>query len=264
MAAAASISARVESSFPKSTAAVFRDALGPAPGMGYGKQGMGDWQEGMMGQETGLGPREQTRAEEWINSILHGAGAVLALLAFILWLAGAGLPSSRLAVASVSVFVLTVVLLYLASAIYHLLPPGRAKVIFQLVDRSAIYLLIAGTYTPVTLMVLHDPWGWTLFGLEWGLAALGIVLLAVGGTRGQSVSLWLYLLMGWLVVFAAVPIYEAAPGWFLWWLAAGGIAYSVGVLFFVLDRWKYFHSVWHAFVIAGTALQFWAILQYAG
>ncbi len=264
MTAAASRAAPVGNSFPESAAAVFLGALGPAPGMEYGEQGMGDWREGMMGQETGLGPREQTRVEEWINSILHGAGAVLALLVFILWLAGAGLHSSRLAVASVSVFVLTVVLLYLASTIYHLLPPGRVKVIFQLVDRSAIYLLIAGTYTPVTLMVLHDPWGWTLFGLEWGLAALGIALLAVGGTRGQSVSLWLYLLMGWLVVFAAVPIYEAAPGWFLWWLAAGGIAYSVGVLFFVLDHWKYFHSVWHAFVIAGTALQFWAILQYAG
>ncbi|MHB0887837.1 PAQR family membrane homeostasis protein TrhA [Acidithiobacillus sp.] len=218
----------------------------------------------MMGREAGLGQRAQTRGEEWINSLLHGAGAALALLVFILWLTGPALHSSRLAVASVSVFVLTVLLLYLASTIYHLLAPGRIKAAFQLVDRSAIYLLIAGTYTPVTLMVLHDPWGWTLFALEWGLATAGIVLLAVGRRRYQWVSLWLYLLMGWLVVLAAVPLYEAAPGWFLWWLAAGGIAYTVGTLFFLLDHWKYFHSVWHVFVIAGTALQFWAILQYAG
>ncbi len=217
-----------------------------------------------MGEDSVGMVRGQTRVEEWINGLLHGAGAVGALLVFILWLAGAGLHSTRLAVASVSIFVVTILMLYLASTIYHILPSGRLKCAFQLVDRSAIYLLIAGTYTPVTLMVLHDPWGWALLALEWGLAALGITLLAVGGTRFQSASLWLYLLMGWLAVFAAVPLYDAAPGWFLWWLAAGGLAYTMGVLFFVLDRWKYFHSIWHVFVIAGTALQFWAILQYAG
>jgi hemolysin III len=217
-----------------------------------------------MKQDSDVMVRDQTRVEEWINSLLHGAGAVGALLVFMLWMVGAGLHSTRLAVASVSIFVVTIVMLYGASTIYHILPSGRLKKIFQLVDRSAIYLLIAGTYTPVTLMVLHDPWGWILLALEWGLAALGITLLAVGGTRTQSVSLWLYLVMGWLAIFAAVPLYNSAPGWFLWWLAGGGLAYTVGILFFLLDRWKYFHSIWHIFVIAGTALQFWAILQYAG
>ncbi|MEY2336257.1 PAQR family membrane homeostasis protein TrhA [Acidithiobacillus ferrianus] len=208
--------------------------------------------------------RDQTRIEEWINSLLHGAGAALALSVYVFWLVGAGIHSTRLAVLSVSIFVCTILILYLASTIYHILPPGRTKSVFQLVDRSAIYLLIAGTYTPVTLMVLHDPWGWVLLALEWSLAAGGIVLLAFGGARVQSASLWLYLLMGWLAIFAAVPLYDAAPGWFLWWLTAGGVAYTVGVLFFLLDRWKYFHSIWHVFVVAGTALQFWAILQYAG
>ena len=208
--------------------------------------------------------RDQTRVEEWINSLLHGAGAIGAALVFVLWIVGAGLHSTPLAVITISIFVVTIVMLYGASTIYHILPSGRLKRAFQLVDRSAIYLLIAGTYTPVTLMVLHGSWGWVLLTVEWGLAAMGITLLAMAGTRAQSISLWLYLLMGWLAVFAAVPLYNSAPGWFLWWLAAGGLAYTIGVLFFLLDRWKYFHSIWHVFVIAGTALQFWAILQYAG
>ncbi len=208
--------------------------------------------------------RDQTRLEEWINGLLHGAGAVGALLVFILWLVGTAMHSKALAIVSVSVFVSTIVLLYGASTIYHLLPPGPAKNFFQWVDRSAIYLLIAGTYTPVTVMVLHDVWGQVLLVLEWILAGTGILLLMLTGKRFYTLSLALYLLMGWLAIFALVPLYRASPGWFLWLLLGGGMAYTVGVLFFMLDHRKYFHSIWHIFVIAGTALQFWAILRFAG
>ncbi|WP_414039864.1 hemolysin III family protein [Acidithiobacillus sp. M4-SHS-6] len=208
--------------------------------------------------------RDQTRLEEWINGLLHGAGAIGALLIFILWLVGAALHSKALAIVSISVFVITIVLLYGASTIYHLMPQGHAKLFFQWVDRSAIYLLIAGTYTPVTLMVLHDVWGMVLLVAEWVLALAGILLLVLTGKRFYSLSLALYLVMGWLAVLAVFPLYRASPGWFLWLLLGGGAAYTVGVVFFLLDRRKYFHSIWHVCVIAGTALQFWAILQFAG
>ncbi|MBE7562234.1 hemolysin III family protein [Acidithiobacillus sp. HP-6] len=187
-----------------------------------------------------------------------------ALLIFIIWLLEAALHSKALAIVSVSVFVATILILYAASTIYHLLPQGPAKLFFQWVDRSAIYLLIAGTYTPVTLMVLHDVWGMILLVLEWVLALAGILLLVFTGKRFYTLSLMLYLLMGWMAVFAVLPLYRASPGWFLWLLLGGGAAYMLGVVFFLLDRRKYFHSIWHIFVIAGTALQFWAILQFAG
>ncbi len=208
--------------------------------------------------------RNQTRLEEWINGLLHGAGAMGALLIFIVWLLGAALHSKALVIVSVSVFVATILMLYAASTIYHLLPQGPAKLFFQWVDRSAIYLLIAGTYTPVTLMVLHDVWGMILLVLEWVLALVGILLLVFTGKRFYSLSLMLYLLMGWMAVFAVLPLYRASPGWFLWLLLGGGAAYTLGVVFFLLDQRKYFHSIWHIFVLAGTALQFWAILQFAG
>ena len=134
---------------------------------------------------------------------------------------------------------------------------------FQLLDHGAIYLLIAGTYTPFTLGVLRGPWGWTLFGCIWALAVAGIVYKAVGGVRHPRLSAGLYLAMGWLVLVAAKPLWHAMPGWGLFWLAAGGVAYTAGVGFFAATRLRYAHFVWHLFVLAGTACHFIAVLRYA-
>ena len=154
-------------------------------------------------------------------------------------------------------------LLYLTSTLYHALTPGRAKQVFQVLDHGAIYLLIAGTYTPFTLGVLRGPWGWTLFGLIWGLALVGIILKAMGGIRFPRLSIGLYLGMGWLAVVAAQPLWMRLPGWGLFWLAAGGLAYTAGVGFYAASRLRYRHFVWHLFVLAGTACHVVAVSLYA-
>jgi hemolysin III len=168
------------------------------------------------------------------------------------------------AVVGAVVFATTMALLYLTSTLYHALPASRSKRIFQILDHGAIYLLIAGTYTPFTLGVLRGPWGWTLFGLVWGLAAAGILLKAKGELRHPWISTGLYLAMGWLVVVAARPLWLQVPAWGLFWLAAGGVAYTAGVGFYAASRLPYRHFVWHLFVLAGTACHFVAVYRYAG
>ncbi|MGH8632734.1 MAG: PAQR family membrane homeostasis protein TrhA, partial [Burkholderiales bacterium] len=142
-------------------------------------------------------------------------------------------------------------------------PACRAKRVFQILDHSAIYLLIAGTYTPFTLGVLRGAWGWTLFGMVWVLAVVGTVFKALGGVRYTTFSTWVYLAMGWMVLIAIEPVWTLVPKWGLFWLLAGGIAYTAGAVFFMLERTRYFHFVWHLFVVAGTACHFVAVLRYA-
>jgi len=161
------------------------------------------------------------------------------------------------------VFATTMVLLYLASTLFHALPVNRAKRVFQILDHSAIYLLIAGTYTPFTLGVLRGDSGWALFGLVWFLAVAGTVFKACGGVRYTTFSTWVYLAMGWLVVIAAERVWTLVPGWGLFWLSAGGIAYTAGAVFFMAERIRYFHFVWRLFVIMGTACHFAAVLLYS-
>jgi hemolysin III len=161
------------------------------------------------------------------------------------------------------VFAASTVLLYSISTLYHALRRDRPKRIFRILDRAAIFLMIAGTYTPFTLGVLRGPWGWTLFGLVWGLALAGVVHAAVGGIRYPKLSTGLYLAMGWLVVIAVKPLWLRVPPWGLFWLVAGGIAYTGGVAFYAAKRVRYSHFVWHLFVIAGTACHFIAVLRYA-
>lgn len=157
------------------------------------------------------------------------------------------------------------ILLYLASSLYHALPAGRAKRVFLKLDHGSIYLFIAGSYTPFTLGALGGPWGWTLFGLVWALAAVGIALKSFDRLEHPWLSTGLYLAMGWLVVIAAVPMFERIPLPGIALLAAGGLAYTLGVVFFMLDsRWRFAHAIWHAFVIAGTGFHFFAVLHYAG
>ena len=206
--------------------------------------------------------RPQSLGEEIANSVSHGIGFLAALAVLPILILGA-LPHGTMAVTGAGVFGASMALLYLTSTLYHALTPGRAKQVFQVLDHGAIYLLIAGTYTPFTLGVLRGPWGWTLFALTWGLALVGIILKAMGGIRYPKLSIGLYLGMGWLAVVAAEPLWHRLPGWGLFWLAAGGLAYTAGVGFYAASRLRYRHFVWHLFVLAGTACHVIAVSLYA-
>lgn len=208
--------------------------------------------------------RAQSRYEEIANSLSHGFGLIAALVATpFLILNAAGHGDAGLIVGA-SVFAATMVMLYLASTLYHALPIGRAKRVFRAIDHSAIFLLIAGTYTPFTLGVLRGAWGWTLLGLVWSIAVAGVTLKASNRLTHPIVTTSLYLLMGWLIVIAAQPLSERVPASGLLWLVAGGLAYTLGVIFFALDsRVRNGHFIWHLFVMAGTACHYFAVLGYA-
>jgi hemolysin III len=205
-----------------------------------------------MVQALVLRERPQSIGEEIANSVSHGLGLLAALAAFPVLVVVAHQRGDVSGIVSASVFETTVVLLYLTSTLFHALPRCRAKRVFQILDHSAIYFLIAGTYTPFALGVLRGAWGWTLFGLVWGLAVVGTVLKALGGVRYTTVSTWAYLAMGWLILIAVDTAWTLVPKWGLFWLFAGGIAYTAGAVFFMAERIRYFHFVWHLFVIAGT------------
>ena len=207
--------------------------------------------------------RTQSLGEEIANSVSHGVGLLAALAAFPVLVASAFQRGNAMEMAGASVFATTVVLLYLSSTLFHAFPQSRAKRVFQVLDHAAIYLLIAGTYTPFTLGVLQGAWGWTLFGLVWSMAIAGTLLKVFGGVGYTTLSTFVYLAMGWLVVIAADIVWTLVPGWGLFWLLAGGIAYTAGAAFFLMERIRYFHFVWHLFVIAGTACHFVAVLWYA-
>lgn len=217
-----------------------------------------------MVETLALQERPQSRGEEIANSVSHGIALLAALAGTAKLIMAAIQRGSAANILGASVFASTMVLLYLASTLLHALPEDRAKRVFQIIDHSAIYLLIAGTYTPFTLGVLSGVWGWTLFGLEWGMAAVGITLKIVGGIRYMTLSTWVYIAMGWMILIAAKPAWALIPGWGIFWLVAGGVAYTVGTVFFVLDhRIRYSHLVWHLFVVAGTVCHFIAVLRYS-
>jgi hemolysin III len=208
--------------------------------------------------------REQSRGEEIANSISHGIGLIAALAATPFLIMDATRRGDAGFIAGVSIFATTMILLYLSSTLYHALPAGRAKRVFRIIEHSAIFLLIAGTYTPFTLGVLRGAWGWTLFGLVWGIALIGVALKAFERMSHPIISTGLYLLMGWLIVIAANPMYDRVPVSGLLWLVAGGLAYTAGVAFFVTDsRLRYGHFIWHLFVMAGTTCHYFAVLWYA-
>jgi hemolysin III len=207
--------------------------------------------------------RPQSRGEEIANSVSHGVGLLAAMAAAPVLVLSAVRQDGAARIAGASVFAAATVLLYLASTLYHALPGNRAKRVFQVLDHAAIFIMIAGTYTPFTLGVLRGAWGWTLFGLVWGLALAGVVLTAIGGVRHPKLTTGLYLAMGWLILVAVKPLWFRMPSEGLFWLLAGGIAYTVGVAFYAAKRVRYSHFVWHLFVIAGTACHFIAVLRFA-
>jgi hemolysin III len=207
--------------------------------------------------------RPQSFGEEVANSATHGFGVLVLCLTTPFLLNTALRNGGPLAVVSAGVFAGTAILLYLASTVYHARRHGKAKQWLEKIDRAAIFLLIAGTYTPFSLGALRGPWGWSLFGVVWGLAVAGIGLEAIGMTRHRILPLAMYLAMGWLVIVAVVPVVEHVPATGIVLLLAGGLSYTIGIAFYVAERRRYSHTLWHLFVLAGTACHFLAVMHYA-
>jgi len=207
--------------------------------------------------------RTPTVGEEIANSLSHGIGLTLAIIATPILIIAASRNGTALNIVGVAVFSASMITLYFASTVYHALRHERAKRFFRVLDHGAIFLLIAGTYTPFTLGVFRGPWGWTLFGLIWGLAIFGLAMKAIFGTRFSRLSVVLYLVMGWLVVIAGPQVLQKVPLSGLAWILAGGIAYTAGVGFYAAHRVRYAHFAWHLFVIAGTVCHFFAVLWYS-
>lgn len=199
---------------------------------------------------------------ERFNGYSHLAGALLSLAGLVLLVVYASLWGNVWNVVAVSIYGATLVLVYATSTLYHSLR-GRAKAVLQRLDHCAIYLLIAGSYTPFALVTLRGPWGWSLFGVNWGLALVGIVQELWIGRRARVFSMLIYLLMGWLALIAVRPLMAALPADGFAWLLAGGVLYTAGIAFFAFDgKVRHFHSIWHLFVLAGSACQFVSVFWY--
>lgn len=200
--------------------------------------------------------------EEKLNAITHGIGAVIAAIGLYMLVALAYRYGSFWHVVSFSIYGATLVLMYLTSTLYHSFRNERRKYLFKIFDHSAIYLLIAGTYTPFALVILHGWLGWTLLGIVWGLAIVGVVLSIFYVQRFHKLSTLCYVLMGWLIIFCIKPMLERLDTMGMIWLAVGGIFYSVGAIFYLMKRVPYNHAIWHLFVLAGSASQFIAVVYY--
>ncbi len=208
--------------------------------------------------------RPQSLGEEVANAVTHGLGCLLAVAALPILVWQANRVGGAADVVAASIFAATAIVLYGTSMLYHALPAGAAKRWFNRLDHAAIYLLIAGSYTPFTLGVLSGPWGWTLFGIVWGAAALGVSVKLLNRLRHPWLSTGLYVAMGWVAVVAAGPLIERMPTAGLAWLVAGGLSYTLGAVVFLLDnKVRYAHAVWHLFVLGGTVCHFFAALGYA-
>jgi len=200
---------------------------------------------------------------ERFNSISHLVGAVLALAGAVVLVVAASRGGDTRRIVSFSIYGATLFLLYLISTLYHGLPTGRAKHVFRVLDHQAIYLLIAGSYTPFTLVTLDGSVGWWLFGAIWGMAALGLVLDALPRRGARVVPLIIYFVMGWLIVLAINPLLAALPRAGFIWLLTGGLLYTSGIVFYALDsRYPWMHGVWHLFVLAGSISHYVVILVY--
>ena len=208
--------------------------------------------------------RAQTLGEEIANAISHGIGFLLAVAALPILLVFAAGGHGAANVVGASLFAATALLLYLVSVLYHALPAGRAKTWLNRCDHAAIYLFIAGSYTPFTFGVLQGVWGWALFGIVWPLAAAGVALKLANRLRHPLWSTGLYVAMGWVVLVAAAPLVQRMSGTGLAWLVAGGLAYTAGAVLYIFDsRLRYGHFVWHLFVLGGSTCHFFAVLWYA-
>lgn len=206
--------------------------------------------------------KERLPLEEIANCATHGVGLALSVAGFVALVALAWAYGDAWHLASCGVYGASLVALYLASTLYHGARAPRTKKLFQALDHCGIYLLIAGTYTPFTLVTLRGPWGWTLFGLVWGIALAGILFRVLFGTRYRPLAVASYVMLGWLCVVAVKPILELVPLGALAWIAAGGLAYTTGVFFFAAKRIPHHHAIWHLFVMGGSICHYVAVLMY--
>ncbi len=204
--------------------------------------------------------KQQSFGEEIANSVTHGTGAGLSIAALVILVVFAARQSDAWKIVSFSIYGATLFTLYLASTLYHAFPQPRLKQLFRIFDHSSIFLLIAGTYTPVTLIALRGGWGWTLFGVIWGLTIFGINLEIFAMRKFRFLSVVIYIVMGWMVLMAIKPLMRVAPSGMLLWMLLGGICYTVGVLFYVWKRLPYHHAIWHLFVLGGSICHFWGML----
>lgn len=206
-------------------------------------------------------PTKQSLGEEIANSITHGTGVGLSIAALVILVVFAARKGDTWKIASFSVYGATLIILYLASTLYHAITHPGLKRFFRVLDHCSIFLLIAGTYTPVTIGVMRGAWGWTLFGVIWALAIVGINLKIFALDRRKKLSLLIYLLMGWMIVIAVKPLLSYLEPASLIWLFVGGACYTLGIIFFVLKKLPFAHSVWHLFVLGGSICHFFAMLS---
>ncbi len=208
--------------------------------------------------------RDQSLGEEIANAISHGVGLLLAIASLPILMAFAPAHATAMNIVAACVFSATMMLLYAVSTLYHAWPQGRVKTWLNRFDHAAIYLFIAGSYTPFVLGVLRGGWGWSLFGVVWTMAALGFTAKLLNRLKHPLWSTGLYVAMGWVAVVAAAPLIARVPGAGLAWLIAGGLSYTAGAVVFMFDsRVRYAHFVWHLFVLCGSACHFIAVLRYA-
>jgi len=200
--------------------------------------------------------------EEIANAITHGIGAALSVAALVLLATFAVLYGDVWRVVSVSIYGATLVLLYLFSTLYHGIQQPRAKEVLRVLDHSAIFLLIAGTYTPLALVTLRGPWGWTIFGVIWGIALVGIVLNAFLMKKLNWLFIILYVVMGWTAVVAIKPLIAMMPRGGLAWMGIGGLIYTVGVAFYAIKKIPFNHAICHLFVLGGSTCHFFGIFYY--
>ncbi|MEE4311714.1 MAG: hemolysin III family protein [candidate division KSB1 bacterium] len=206
--------------------------------------------------------RQQSLGEEIANSITHGIGAALSIAALVILVVFASKYGDAWRVVSFSIYGSTLFFLYLVSTLYHSFAKTRVKIFFKILDHSSIYLLIAGTYTPIALVSMRGPWGWTIFGLIWALAIGGIIgkIFLIG--KFKKLSVLLYLAMGWLIIIAIKPMLQMVPEGLIVWLVIGGLCYTLGIIFYALKKVPYFHFIWHLFVLGGSISHFFGILLH--
>jgi len=204
--------------------------------------------------------RALTLGEEIFNSITHGIGVLLSIAGLVILVCFAAIKGDAWHIVSYSIFGSSLVLLYLASTLYHSITNLKIKNIFARLDHSAIFLLIAGTYTPFVLTTIRGPFGWTLFGIVWGLALTGIIIRSIYLTRFRKLMVGIYLAMGWMFLIAIVPLFRNLPVISLIFLFSGGLCYSAGTIFYLWRELKYAHGIWHLFVLAGSIMHFFSVL----
>jgi len=202
----------------------------------------------------------QSRKEEVVNGLIHGIGTILSIAALILLIVFASKYGNAKHIVSFSIFGLTLIFLYFSSTIFHFSKKPKIKKVFRIFDYSGIFLLIAGTYTPITLVYLDGAWGWSLFGVVWFLALIGIILRVAFPSKVELIIGAIYILMGWVIVFAAKPALETIPFSVLVWLCIGGASYMSGLIFLSWKKLPFHHAIWHLFVLGGSTTHFFGIL----